>query len=373
MKQRYIVFSRPLYDGGGWLSSDIGNSTYNKVNNILGYTGNTLNALGAMMNQYGQIKHNNQSIFNGLGAVEKVDRQEILDSNGKGTGEFTEKPTGVYTYDKPLSRSKKFGLRTEGFYIQDNEDGTYSLSKSPNLFANGGWGMAGALTGAAGDTLNIFSNALKIDDNAVRTAQTLIKQDVSNPISSNSFDSLMKEAANIRNAKVDWTRRGMQGGSSASNLGKGALSSIGAGLKAGFATGNPFIGLGTAAVGLAATWFGNERRKDEAAKQANTANQYGHVANIFRQQKIGDAVDYMKQQQADNYLRGYAAEGGQLYQGLVPEEDKISKFTSMIEDDNVGVDSINLGELSENQEVDGLSQEDIRKLRRAGYKFNIIG
>lgn len=379
MRQKRIIFPRPLYDRGGWLSSDIGDSSYNKLNTTLGYAGNTLNALGAMMNQYGQIKHNNQSIFNGLGAQEQIDKEEILDSEGNGTGEFTEKHTGIYTYDKPLSKMKRFGLRSEGFYIKENEDGTYSLSRSPNVFANGGWGMAGAITSGVGDTLTTFSNASRINDNAVRTAQTLIKNDVSNPIISNSFDSLMKEAASLRNAKVDWTRRDMQGGSSAKNIGKGVLSSIGSGLKAGFSTANPYIGGAVALAGIGATIWGNQRRKEEGAKQANIANQYGQVANVFRQQKIGDAADYMRELQGENYLRGYAAEGGPIYtgnfQGLMPQEDKVSKFNEMVSssDDNIGVDSLNLGELSENQEVDGLSQSDIRKLRKAGYKFDIIG
>ena len=125
----------------------------------------------------------------------------------------------------------------------------------------------------------------------------------------------MKEAASIRNAKVDWTRGDMQGGSSAKNIGKGVLSSVGTGLKTAFSTGNPWVGGAMALAGIGATVWGNERRKEEGAKQANMANQYGHVANIFRQQKIGDAADYMRELQGENYLRGYAAEGGPLYTG----------------------------------------------------------
>lgn len=380
MRQKRIIFPRPLYDGGGWLSSDIGDSSYNKLNTVLGYAGNTLNALGTMMNQYGQIKHNNQSIFDGLGAQEQIDKEEILDSEGKGTGKFTERHTGLYTYDKPLSRSKRFGLRTEGFYIKDNNNGTYSISKNPNVFANGGWGMAGAITGAVGDTFNIFSNASRINDNAVRTAQTLLKNDINTPVTSNSFDSLMAEQASIRRNKTDWSRRDMQGGSSLANIGKGVLSSVGSGLKTAMSTGNIWAGIGALGAGIGATLFGNSRRKRQAAKQANIANDYGRTANIYQDLKVMDRAENLRDTQDENLERGwYGAEGGPLYignfQGLMPQEDKVSKFNEMVSssDDNIGVDSLNLGELSENQEVDGLSQSDIRRLRKAGYKFDIIG
>ena len=385
MGQKYIIFPVPLYDGGGWLSSDIMDSKYNKVNRALGYAGNTLNVLGKMMNEYGQFKYNNQSIFQDLGAEEQFKQEPKYDSSGNPTGEYTQVPTGVYKYKGPMSANKKFGLRTEGFYIRDDGDDNYTISKDYNLlngpkqFKNGGWTDAAAATGAVGDTLNIYSDTSQIDNAAVQTAKTLLKNDISTPVTANSFDSLMQEAANIRKNKTDWTRRDFQGGSSFKNVLKGGLSAAGSGLKTAFMTGNIWAGIGAAAAGTLATVFGNKSRKAEARRQRDIANNYGLMANAYQDYKIADRAEQLRDAQSENYERGwYGAEGGQFFtgnfQGLMPEEDKVSKFQEMVKDDNrVGIDSINLGELSENQEIDGLSQSDIRKLRKAGYKFDIIG
>lgn len=201
------------------------------------------------------------------------------------------------------------------------DHGTWGFQFNPKAqggslhqFASGGTAMnqISAWADITGDTANLYANNAKINDTAINAAKMGINQVANTKVTSNSFDSLLEDQANFRNANTNYTRKDFQGMSSGKRTAKALMGSVGTSMKGFQATGNWVGAVIGGAAGLAGGLFGQARAKRQARRQAGLANKYGQMANQIQASNYAEQAQKLRNQQATALQRSFVANGGLL-------------------------------------------------------------
>lgn len=195
---------------------------------------------------------------------------------------------------------------------------------SPKIKANGGglhqfagggtttMNQISAWADIGADTVKLYGQNARINEGALNSAKSSIASIVNNKVTSNSFDSLIADQANSRNAFTNYTRKSFQGDSSGKKVFNAALGSVGTSTKGFQATGNWVGAVIGGATGLIGGLFGMGRAKKQARRQAALANKVAKAANTVQNEKFLNQAAKLKQQQARSYARSFVADGGLL-------------------------------------------------------------
>ena len=182
-------------------------------------------------------------------------------------------------------------------------------------FAGGGtttMNQISAWADIGADTAKLYGQNARINEGALNSAKSSIASVVNNKVTSNSFDSLIADQANSRNAFTNYTRKSFQGDSSGKKVFNAALGSVGTSVKGFQATGNWVGAVIGGVAGLAGGLFGMGRAKRQARRQAALANKVAKAANTVQNEKFLNQAAKLKQQQARSYARSFVADGGLL-------------------------------------------------------------
>lgn len=185
----------------------------------------------------------------------------------------------------------------------------------PHQFAGGGTTIMNQISAWAdigADVANLYGQNARINEGALNAAKSSIASVVNNKVTSNSFDSLITDQANSRNAFTNYTRKSFQGDSSGKKAFNAALGSVGTSTKGFQATGNWVGAVIGGVAGLAGGLFGMGRAKRQARRQAALANKIATAANIVQSEKFLNQAEKLKQKQARSYARSFVADGGLL-------------------------------------------------------------
>lgn len=261
---------------------------------------------------------------------------------------------------------------------------------------------AGSVLGMAGAGLQGYGNNSQLNTGALNAAQQASAQKAGTQVTSNSFDSLMKDWSMNNNLRTDYTGRNFRT-SDGQRLGS-TLGSVSSGAMAGSVFG-PWGAAAGALVGLGSSVAGMITGNSKARKEAEKANRVNTVLNAVQQNKLMDRANVLRQQQARSIARSFVAEGGplNLAQGgpilmAAPQADTPIGYQilnqSLYNNENNEESKVNplgkpfalggqvktqtespqnINDLQEGQVLDGISQKEINRLKALGYEFDIIG
>ena len=171
-------------------------------------------------------------------------------------------------------------------------------------------GAVGAIAGGVSDIIPSTKANLEMPDTS--GIEDSIEQTALNTYEdANTLDALQSSWDSTQFQRSDYSRDNFNGtvGETLGNIGKATLS----GFTAGMSTGNPWVALGGAVAGLAASSIGAGVREGRAKRRAEEYNAAAQQANTMAINNFNQQVEEVNADNTKTAMANVAANGGRIY------------------------------------------------------------